>query len=99
MIFHVIKGIIFTSFGKLYRAFSAIRGDMDTADIISEEIQNLQMFLCNPEKPHDFIIWRVKTELFKIGGFDDVLIQLADHCVEAIEKHRVCYICLFLFLL
>ena len=81
-----MKACLQNDFSRYKRSFSSIRGEMPNADQISEEIQNLQMFLCNPEKPHDYIIWRLKTELFKIGGFDDVLIQLLEHCYEALEK-------------
>ena len=47
-------------------AFAPIRSDVADNDAISEEIHNLQMFLGNPQQPHNLIIFHLKTDLQKV---------------------------------
>lgn len=50
------------SFSSNCRAFASIRSDLPNAENISNDIQNIQLFLGNPTKPHNFILWKLQTE-------------------------------------
>lgn len=80
-------------FGRDCSAFTPIRGELSEADRISEEIHNLQMFLGNPQQPHNFIVHHLKTDLAKLsekgGGCDQVCAARACACVRDM-RGRVC---------
>lgn len=83
-----MKACLQNDFSRYKRAFASIRGDLNDADVISEEIHNLQMFLGNPQHPHHLIIYHLKSDIHKISGFDDVLVLLLDHCCDILESER-----------
>jgi cytoplasmic FMR1 interacting protein len=59
---------------------------LPNAELLSEEMQQLQMFLCNPNRARNYIMWCLKTELSKISGHQEVMIALTDHCADALEQ-------------
>lgn len=55
---------------------------------MSEEIHSLQMFLANPQHPHNLILFHLKTDIHKIKGFEAVMGILITHCLDALDKGR-----------
>jgi len=58
------------------RSFTPIHQSIENSDPIAEEIHNLQLFLGNPQQPHNLIMSNLKNEVhnsFKSGEIHIVL--------------------------
>jgi len=56
------------------------------ADIISKEIEDLQMFLSNNKHPYNLILYNLKSDLHRIPNYDVALVLLLEHCADKIES-------------
>src|SRR5579872_3795829 len=83
-----MKACLLNDFSRYKRSFQPIRTELTDADAISEEIHNLQMFLGNPQQPHNLIMFHLKTDIHKIQKYDDVLSVLFNHAVDCLERKQ-----------
>jgi cytoplasmic FMR1 interacting protein len=84
-----MKVSLTNDFSRYKRSFASIRGDLENADEIGAGVHELQMFLSNPAQAHNLLMHNVRTEVHKkISGYEDVVIALIIHAVEAVESKR-----------
>jgi hypothetical protein len=60
------KASLQNDFSRYKRSFTSIRADLRESDAISDENHNLQMFLGNPQHPHNLILFNLKEQVQKL---------------------------------
>ncbi len=77
-----------TGWRRVCSAFQSIRAELENADAIFGDINNLQMFLGNPKQPHNLIMAHLKEDLQKVPGYDEVLFLLLEPALNGYQSER-----------
>lgn len=83
-----MKACIRNDFSLYKRAFEPIREYLSDIDQIRDEYTWLGHFLCNQVAPQNFIMLNLKNAIQTISGYDYVIVELINHCSDAIEEKR-----------
>jgi len=84
-----MKACLLNDFSRYKRSFTPIHQTIENSDPIAEEIHNLQLFLGNPQQPHNLIMSNLKNEIqSKISGYDIIVLELLNHCADTIDDNR-----------
>ncbi|GMH49960.1 hypothetical protein TrLO_g5054 [Triparma laevis f. longispina] len=81
------KACLKNDFSLYKRSFTLARAKIDTAELVGEEINQLQMFLGNPMYPRNIIISQLNERVKGIGGCEDVLIEIMKLSCTKIEQN------------
>lgn len=81
-----MKACLQNDFARYKRSFANIRNDIEDSDTIADNVHNLQMFLGNPQQPHDLILSSLRSEVQKVPGFEDALLMLIEHCLDSLDR-------------
>ena len=68
------------------RSFTLAKSEISNADLVNEEINQLQMFLGNPMYPRLIIIHQLCEGIKQIHKHEDVLLEIIKLCCTRIEK-------------
>lgn len=85
-----IKSCSKNDFARFKRVFASIRSTLNDQDIekINNLINDLQMFISDTRHPYDHIHHNMKAEIHKVSGFEDVISELMDFCIESIHNEK-----------
>jgi len=83
-----VKTCLMNDFARYKRVFTHVRGDVAGAEEMNNNIVELQDFLGNPQHPYDYIMFSLKREVHKVANFEDVIAELLDFCMEALDAGR-----------
>jgi cytoplasmic FMR1 interacting protein len=83
-----MKACLQNDFSRYKRAFNSIKSELSDSEMLNEEIHKLQMFLSNPQQPHNLIMFHLKTDIQKVSNYDLVLTLMLNHCMDSIENGR-----------
>ena len=81
-----MKACLQNDFTRYKRAFGAIRSEIPDGEAIFNQSHKLQMFLANPVHPKQLIFFNLRSELKKIDGHEDVLIEMLTQCTDFLER-------------
>ena len=70
------KACLKNDFSLYKRSFTLAKAEIDTADLVSEEINLLQMFLGNPMYPRYIITRQLEERVKNTGGCEEVSIYV-----------------------
>jgi hypothetical protein len=81
-----MKACLKNDFSLYKRCFTLIRSELVAADIVQEEVQQLQMFLANPGYGSHIIMTQLRERVKQISNHEDVLMEMIVLCCSKIEK-------------
>lgn len=79
-----MKSSLQNDFARYKRVFNSIRGQLDDADQLADEILRIQAFLGNLNA----ISSELRKEIQKTANYEDYLIPLMDYCADCIENKQ-----------
>ena len=82
------KACLLNDFSLYKRSFAMIRSELPAADVLSEEMQQLQMFLAHPGYPNHVITSTLNESIKQIDNHQDVLLEAIKLCCTKIERRQ-----------
>jgi cytoplasmic FMR1 interacting protein len=80
------KACLQNDFAAYKRSFHLVRADVPAADIIQEDIQQLQMFLGNPYHNKLLVVNQLREQVKQVPKHEEVLLEMITICCNRIEK-------------
>jgi len=81
-----MKASLCNDFARFRRAFGGIQDSLHDGDVISDQVRDIQMFLSNPQYPKNFIFHKLRENVKRIAGHEDILIEMLLQCVDHLEE-------------